>query len=150
MVKAWKTIKTKTGKRVKRYVEVLKSGKWKFLKTPKSGRKPRKQKTYKGGSSTVKPRRTRMGRGIGNLTRKFRSILKVVALLTPAVDAALLQGATPQTKLAVFSVRYTGWDPRDKRFHFGRLAEGWMPYLAVNAIDAGISIMLRLARSIGK
>jgi hypothetical protein len=140
MVKT-KTIRIKKkggGTRLQR-VQVLASGKYKFLKnlTRRGASAMTRRVSKVRRKATPKRRKTHMGkkkrRGGGkSLVQSIEKLAKGGALLLPAAEAAFAQAST-HDKVGVIGARYTGFDIRDGSFQWGRLVEGWGPYVAVEA-----------------
>lgn len=120
MVKQWKLIKTRSGKKVRRYVDILPSGKWKFLKTPKGG-----GKTNKGGGSSKSRGKSKMGR------RTYKvplgpSLGLAGTFAQPAIS--LLVDKNPVEAMK-HTVALTGWNMWEERIDFMLALKKWAPFI---------------------
>lgn len=146
--KAWKNIRTRTGKTVRRYVGIDAKGRWKFLKTPKRG----KGKTYKAASKSTSRRKSR---GRSTVTRRaaFLSVSTVMrfarigALLAPAAGTLLdprIRGG--YSKIERITALYTGYAMNDRKFHWEWLIRGWTPYVMTMLVTKGIGKLSGIIR----
>jgi len=148
------TIKKKGGGTRKQRVQVLASGKYKFVKNLTKSVKSRSPKKTKTTRRKNKPKRRnrnlarRKNRGCGkSFTRTAYKLVRVGALAAPAVATAMAQ-ASGHAKVRQGLRWYTGYDIDTGKFDFGDLAKGWMPFIGASLVTYGIPKITGLLRKL--
>ncbi len=118
------------GTRMQR-VNVLKSGKFKFIKNVKGGARAQKKAAAKPRgkarrTSPTRRRNPRMAKRKMRLGNRVANALLLLLTFSPAINIALTNiGNTPEL-VRRLQLAYTGIG-RDGSFKLSRLAEGWAP-----------------------
>jgi len=77
--------------------------------------------------------------------RSIYKFLKIGAFAAPAAQIAM-SGHSSEEKIRQGLMIYTGYDIGNKRFAFGNLARGWLPFVAVTLVTTGISKLMGMIR----
>ena len=138
----------KGGKSRLQRVQVLASGKYKFVKNLKK-RLSRTRKAgpsrRRGGRKTMARRKKRRGgKSIAQTAFKW---IRIGSLAAPAISR-LLDSTAPKEKAERIFEDYSGFNVHEGNFKLERLARGWTPYimtcLATYGIPKLVSIIRRL------
>ena len=132
----------------KKYAKMgFKKGWREFKKTP--AYKASKGKPSKSKASKSKPKNKTGGRKrVGGFnTQKIFKLIRIGALLVPAASIAS-QPVSGTEKIEQGVRAYFGWSIRHGNFSWGRLAAGWMPYLASIGVTYGIPKIAGLIRGL--
>lgn len=77
-----------------------------------------------------------------------KKLIPAGALVAPALAQALRTDVNAMGKLEGGIEAYTGYNIRVKNFELGRLAQGWLPFIAATGVIQGITLGKRILRSI--
>jgi len=146
-------VKMRGGKSRLQRVQVLASGKYKFVKNLTKGKK-RATKSTRSSSSKRSVRKTarryrkkRRGGGGKSLTRTAFKLIRIGALIAPAAHYAMIT-ASPENKIRYGLRAYTGYDMTTGSWDFGRLAEGWGAFLGACLATYGIPKITSILRKL--
>ena len=145
-------IKMKNGKSRTQRVQVLASGKYKFVKN--IGRKIKRRVTCRKRSSrTRRSRNPSTRRKGGNRMGKGRNIqatvfkwLRVGSLAAPAISRILDPSTQPKEKVERIFEDYSGYNLYDKTFSWESLARGWTPFIATSLVTTVVPKVIAIIR----
>lgn len=83
-----------------------------------------------------------------SLWQVAKKLVPTGALVAPALAQAFRTDVNAQGKLEGIVEAYTGYNIRVKNFELGRMAEGWLPFIAATAAIQGITLGKKILRSI--
>lgn len=136
-------IKKKGGGTRTQRVQVLASGKYKFVKNLKSTSHPRpKTKARKVKRKLARRKKRRSGK---SLTTTAFKLVRIGALAAPAAARVMHQGIT-YVSIGDMMGDYTGFNWNQMNFDFGRMAKGWGPYLGACLATYGIPKIIGIIR----
>lgn len=138
-------IKMKSGKSRMQRVQVLASGKYKFVKNIKSSRSSKSKKSTpkrKSGSSSSRKGGRRMGKSITQTAFKW---IRVAALIAPEAAEIMQYGLTSGSIRTMISNK-TGFNIETKTFDASQLIKGWGPYLGAVLATYGIPKIASIIR----
>lgn len=141
-------IKMKGGKSRLQRVQVLASGKYKFVKNLVRGRSasfksPKPTKKRSGGLRSMARKKKSYSRG--SLIRTGMKILRGGSLFAPAAARALGPGSA-QDKLNLVLNDYTGFYPPAGDFQLSRMKTGWLPFIGTSLATYAIPKIVNLIR----
>lgn len=148
MVKKPKKKLSAYNRHVQREMKAGKSMKQAAASWSKKSGKPKaaKKASSKTRSSSKKTGGRTMAKG-GFSTQKLFKVVRLAAIALPAATT-LMSNNTNSVKMAKLSKDYTGYDPRDGSWEFGRLAGGYAPYLGAILATYGIPKLAGLIRGL--
>lgn len=143
------TMKKPGGGTRKQKVQVLASGKYKFIKNNpgrKSNRKrnPSNKKNRRRNRVANKNKKRRHNNNLVGTTMKF---VRIGALLGPGAFA-MMQNVSNTRKITLALRYYTGFDIESGIYRFEDLATGWLPYLSSVMVTRGIQKVSGILRRI--
>lgn len=136
----------KSGKSRLQRVQVLASGKYKFVKNltkRKSSPKKGKTSTKKKKTSSKKGGNKHMGRRKG-VWREVKRLTTYGSLLAPALGTAARKDISGAAKVGAISGMYFGYNTERNEFVPRELIKGYAPYVLTKVIHKGIALLNRL------